>query len=133
MHGRCLKPPFQNQCPLILLSPLFQPPGQDQQNGKHCHLLHQSFRITLKDTSSNISIDPIGLSSLHGFKFSHKRVYPIMVVKNIQIHGFVISRKWICMQVKKLKVDISTSPRQNSLYGPYHHLQGRDKLLILPS
>ena len=37
------------------------------------------------------------------------------------------------LQVKKLKVGISTTPRQNSLYGPYHHLQGRDKLLILPS
>ena len=27
-------PPFQNQCPLILLPPVFQRPGQDQQNGK---------------------------------------------------------------------------------------------------
>ena len=62
------QPPFQNQCPLILLSPLFQPLGQDQQNGKHCHLPPQSFRITLKDTSSNISIEPIGLSSLHKFQ-----------------------------------------------------------------
>ena len=35
------------------------------------------------------------------------------------------------LQVKKLKVDISTTPRQNSLPGPYHHPQVRDKLLIL--
>ena len=33
--------PFPNQCPLILLSPDFQPSGQDQQNGKqtYCQLL----------------------------------------------------------------------------------------------
>ena len=36
------------------------------------------------------------------------------------------------LQVKKLKVDITT-PRQNSLPDPYHHPQGRDKLLIPPS
>ena len=33
-------------------------------------------------------------------------------------------------QVKKLKVEISTTPRQNSLLGPYHYPQGRDKLFI---
>ena len=26
------------------------------------------------------------------------------------------------LQVKKLKVDITTTPRQNYLTGPYHHL-----------
>ena len=36
-------------------------------------------------------------------------------------------------QVKKLKVDISTVPRENSLTGPYDHPQGRGKLLISPS
>ena len=36
-------------------------------------------------------MDPIRLSSLHDFKFSHSRVYPTMVVKIIQIHGVVIS------------------------------------------
>ena len=36
------------------------------------------------------------------------------------------------LPVKKLKVDISASPRKNSVTGPYHHNQGRDKLLIPP-
>ena len=31
---------------------------------------------------------------------------------------------------KKLKVDLVTTPKQNSLPGPYHHPLGRDKLLI---
>ena len=35
--------------------------------------------------------------------------------------------------VKKLKVDISHNPRQNSLTDPYHDPQGRDELLISPS
>ena len=34
------------------------------------------------------------------------------------------------LQVKKLKVDISATPRKNPVTGPYHHPQGRDKLLI---
>ena len=54
-----------------------------------------------------------------------------MIVKNTQIYGTQISRKWIC-KPKKLKVDISATPRKNSATGPYHHLQGRDKLLIPP-
>ena len=36
---------------------------------KHCHLLTQSFRITLKDTSTNISAYPNELSSLHNFYY----------------------------------------------------------------
>ena len=37
----------------------------------------------------------------------------------------------IHLQVKqKFKVDLFTTPRQNSLAGPYHHPLGRDKLLI---
>ena len=60
---------------------------------QHCHLIHQCFRITLKDTTS-ISLDPIGLSSLHNFvEFSHKPVYPTMVVKHVQIYSVHISRK----------------------------------------
>ena len=31
---------------------------------------------------------------------------------------------------KKLKVDLFTTPMQNFLPGPYHHPQGRDRLLI---
>ena len=37
------------------------------------------------------------------------------------------------LQVKKLKVDISTIPKKNSLTGPYHQYQDKDKLLIPPS
>ena len=43
------------------------------------------------------------------------------------------------LQVKKLKEDISATPlppptpiRKNSVTGPYHHPQGREKLLIPP-
>ena len=41
------------------------------------------------------------------------------------------SDKWkMNLLVKKLKIDISTTPRQNSLKGLYNHPQGIDKLLI---
>ena len=43
-----------------------------------------------------------------------------MVVKNIQIYVVHTSGKWI-RKSKKLKVDICTTPSQNSLPGPYHH------------
>ena len=36
------------------------------------------------------------------------------------------------LQAKKLEVGISATRRKNSVTGPYHHLQGRDKLLIPP-
>ena len=36
------------------------------------------------------------------------------------------------LRVKKFKVDISTTPRPNSLHGPYNHPQGRDRLVIPP-
>ena len=93
----CLNPPVKNQFPLFPLSPLFQTPGQDQQTDKHCHLLPRSFRIFRKDTSSNISMNPLGFHlSINFIKFSRKPVYPTMVVKNIQIYGVQISGKWIC-------------------------------------
>ena len=34
------------------------------------------------------------------------------------------------LQVKKLKPDISTNSKQNSLPDPYYYPQGNDKLLI---
>ena len=37
--------------------------------------------------------------------------------------------KWR-MELRIKKVDISTIPKQNSLHRPYHHPQGRDRLLI---
>ena len=41
--------------------------------------------------------------------------------------------KWkIELRVKKSRVDISTTPRQNTLHGPYHRLQGTDRLLTPP-
>ena len=56
-----------------------------------------SFRIILKDTSSNILYTPLGFRfSISFIKFSHKPVYPIMVVKNIQIYGVQITGEWIC-------------------------------------
>ena len=52
-----------------------------------------------------------------------------MVMKNIQVHGVVISGH---LQVKHLKIDVSTTPRQNSPPSSYHHSQGRGKILTLP-
>ena len=41
------------------------------------------------------------------------------------------SNKWqMDLQVKRLKEEISTTPWKNFVTGPYHHPQGRDKLLI---
>ena len=34
------------------------------------------------------------------------------------------------LQTRKLKVDLFTTPRQNSLPSLYHHPLGRDKLVI---
>ena len=39
----------------------------------------------------------------------------------------VLDKLKIELRVKKLKVDISTTPRQNYLHGPYYHPQGRAK------
>ena len=36
------------------------------------------------------------------------------------------------LYVKKLKVDISATPKKNSDTDSYHHPQARDKLLIPP-
>ena len=36
------------------------------------------------------------------------------------------------LQVKKLEVDISATPKKNPDTSPYHHLQSRNKLLIPP-
>ena len=34
------------------------------------------------------------------------------------------------LKVKQLKADICATPRKSSVTGPYHHPQGRKKLLI---
>ena len=59
--------PISRAVPPYSVPPLFQriswPPGQDQENGKrtYCWLPTKSFWINLKDTSSHISIDWLGL------------------------------------------------------------------------
>ena len=73
----------------------------------------------------NIFIEPIALSSLHKFYFLTNLYIPPWLWNS--------TNKWkVDLQVKKLKVDISANPRKNSVTGPYHHPQGRDKLLIPP-
>ena len=130
MRCRFLKPTFQNQCSLILLSFLFQFPCQDHKNGKHCQLIPQSSRITLRFTSSNICIDTVGLLFLHKFVFSQMCI----THNGCENHSNLwCSGKWkIDLEIKKMKVYISTIPRQNYLTGPCHHPKGRDKLLIRP-
>ena len=59
-------------------------------------------------------MDPIGLSSLHDFKFSHNRVYPTMVVKNIQTHGFVISEYGFISQEKESRYFYN--PQEKTLF-----------------
>ena len=52
-----------------------------------------------------------------------------MVVENIQIYGV---NDWkMELWLKKIKVDISTTPKP-TFHGPYHWFQGRDRLLIPP-
>ena len=52
-----------------------------------------------------------------------------MVVKNIQISIVQVKGKSDCKS-KKLKKGISTTSRQNSFHGLYHHPKGREKLLV---
>ena len=48
------------QCTMFLMFPLFKKyPGQNQQSGKQCCLPHLSFKISLKDTSFNISLNSL--------------------------------------------------------------------------
>ena len=61
---------------------------------------NQCFRSTLKNTTC-ISLGPLGFHlSINFIKFSHKPVYPTMVVKHIQDCGVLISRKCICKSKK---------------------------------
>ena len=95
------------------------------QTKKYCHLLPQSFRITLKDTSS-ISINPLGFNLSINF---HKNLYiPPWLQK---IFKFVVFRQVENEFVsRKMKVDIVTKAKlfPRSLLSP----QGKDKLLIPP-
>ena len=57
-------------------------------------------------------MDPIWLSSLHDFEFSHNRLYPTMVVKNVE-YGFTS---------QKTESRHFYSPQGNLfLPSPYHH------------
>ena len=37
------------------------------------------------------------------------------------------------LQVRKLKEEISATPRKKSVTGPYHHSQGRQDSLLIPT
>ena len=45
-----------------------------------------------------------------------------MAGKHIQIYSVYISPKYICKSKQKFKVNVFTTPRQNSLPGPNHRL-----------
>ena len=45
-----------------------------------------------------------------------------MAGKHIQIYSVYISLKYICKSKQKFKVNVFTTPRQNSLPGPNHRL-----------
>ena len=48
------------QCTMFLMFPLFKKyPSLNQQSGKQCCLPHLSFKISLKDTSFNISLNSL--------------------------------------------------------------------------
>ena len=60
-------------------------------------------------------MDSIRLSSLYDFKFPHNRVYPTMALKKYS--NSWCRDKWnMDLQVKNLKLDISTTPWQTSLF-----------------
>ena len=73
LHGIFLKPQhkmYRGTSFLYLNAPFFdvtsfskisQPPGQNQQNGKQCCLPPFSFKISLKDTYSHISLNSLEL------------------------------------------------------------------------
>ena len=61
-------PHFEINVPLLCYPLFFNPQVRiNKMANKHCHLLPLSFRVALKNTSSNISIDPNGLLSLYKF------------------------------------------------------------------
>ena len=99
--SRCFKPQFQNQCPLILLSPL------------------STFRSGSTKWQANMSLTtlllldyPKGCNlyffrpywafiSINFIKFSYKTLYPTMFVKHIQIYSVHISRNIFASQKKQ--------------------------------
>ena len=90
--SRCLNSQFLNQCPHILLSPLFQAmfqaPGQKKQNGKrNCQLPPNSFSSNLRDIPPDISIDPLWLYISPEFLLNFlSNLYSQPFAENCQIH-----------------------------------------------
>ena len=75
-------PYFKINFPLFCCPLFFNPQVRiNKKANKDCHLLPQYFRIALKDASSNISIDPIGLSSFHKFYFLTNLYIPLWLWK----------------------------------------------------
>ena len=100
---RCLYPLFQNQRFHFLLPPLFrrifQPSGQDQQNGKrtYCRLPPYYFRDNFKDTPSHISMDYQGVYLSRIFlEFFLKPVFLTMVAEKFLICDVKITGKYVC-------------------------------------
>ena len=101
MCSRCLNSQFLNQCPHILLSPLFQTmfqaPGQKKQNGKrNCQLPPNSFSSNLRDIPPDISIDPLWLYISPEFLLNFlSNLYSQPFGENCQIHGAWIMKNYI--------------------------------------
>ena len=102
---RFLYPLFQNHFLLVrLIRRIPQPWGQYQQNGKqtYCRLPPQSFRITLKDTPSHISMKSWGfyLSKIFLEFFSNMYIPPwlqmvLMVLKLLANTYVSQSKNWV--------------------------------------
>ena len=130
---RFLYPLFQNHFLLVrLIRRIPQPWGQYQQNGKqtYCQLPTQSFRITLKDTPSHISMKSWGfyLSKIFLEFFSNMYIPP-WLQKSYGVNGVKITGKYICQSVKKLSLFIFCHAPKQNITPP---LPSRRKLLISP-
>ena len=74
----------------------------------------------------NISIEPLGFHLSINFIFSQT------CISHQGCNLWSSDKSKMDLQVKKLKVHISATRKKNSDTSPYHHPQGRDKLLIPP-
>ena len=93
VYSRCFIPLFQNHYPLILLSPLFQPPDLNQPNGEQTVSITNPTiqEDTLQNTPFHISIFRMSLSLSKNFEFSHKAIYPTLVGKTFKSMVFMKS------------------------------------------
>ena len=135
---RFLYPLFQNHFLLVrLIRRIPQPWGQYQQNGKqtYCRLPPQSFRITLKDTPSHISMKSWGfyLSKIFLEFFSNMYIPPwlqmvLMVLKLLANTYVSQSKNWVFSFFVMLPS--KTFPQVLMITPP--PLPSRRKLLISP-